>query len=309
MNKKILLGLIALTLVIPSTSHANVKNRTVSVPTLAILDTGLDTSVPSIKEKLIYEVCILEWTTCPNGQSFMEGPGAASIPLQSITKNGFSHGTQMASAAVSTNPNMNIVFVRIIGQNINGDRQIANEQTIYNALNWVYANKDKFNIQAVSLSQGSRNLGSSQNYCPSTPTTQKSITDLLSAGIPTFTAVGNNRDYKRIDWPSCIPEAVAVGAGSKNGIELYNNYDPTLLDIYSIGQIRVYSPGNNLGFASGSSIAAQTAAANWIALKQFKVGLNINQLNELISNKSQVIIMGKRFPQIGKLFELKTALS
>jgi acid stress-induced BolA-like protein IbaG/YrbA len=215
----------------------------------------------------------------------------------------------MASAAVSTNPNMNIVFVRIIGQNINGDRQIANEQTIYNALNWVYANKDKFNIQAVSLSQGSHNLGSSQNYCPSTPTTQKSITDLLSAGIPTFTAVGNNRDYKRIDWPSCIPEAVAVGAGSKNGIELYNNYDPTLLDIYSIGQIRVYSPGNNLGFASGSSIAAQTAAANWIALKQFKVGLNINQLNELISNKSQVIIMGKRFPQTGKLFELKTALS
>jgi hypothetical protein len=309
MNKKILLGLVALTLVIPSTSHANVKNRTISVPTLAILDTGLDTSVPSIKDKLVYEVCILEWTTCPNGQSFMEGPGAANIPLQSITKNGFSHGTQMASAAVSTNPNMNIVFVRIIGQNINGDRQIANEQTIYNALNWVYANKDKFNIQAVSLSQGSRNLSSSEKYCPSTPTTQKSITDLLSAGIPTFTAVGNNRDYKRIDWPSCIPESVAVGSGSKNGIELYNNYDPSLTDFYSIGQLKVYSPGNNLGFASGSSIAAQTAAANWIALKQFKSGYTVAQLNDLIANKSAVIKMGKRFPQIGKLFELKTALS
>jgi hypothetical protein len=204
---------------------------------------------------------------------------------------------------------MNIVFVRIIGQNINGDRQIANEQTIYNALNWVYANKDKFNIQAVSLSQGSHNLGSSESYCPSTPITQKSITDLLSAGIPTFTAVGNNRDYKRIDWPSCIPEAVAVGAGSKNGIELYNNYDSVLLDMYSIGQLRVYSPGNNLGFASGSSIAAQTAAANWIALKQFKPGYTIAQINDLIANKSEVIKMGKRFPQIGKLFELKTALS
>jgi acid stress-induced BolA-like protein IbaG/YrbA len=215
----------------------------------------------------------------------------------------------MASAAVSTNPNMNIVFVRIIGQNINGDRQIANEQTVYNALNWVYANKDKFNIQAVSLSQGSHNLGSSESYCPSTPITQKSIIDLLSAGIPTFTAVGNNRDYKRIDWPSCIPEAVAVGAGSKNGIELYNNYDPVLLDMYSIGQLRVYSPGNNLGFASGSSIAAQTAAANWIALKQFKPGYTIAQINDLIANKSAVIKMGKRFPQIGKLFELKTALS
>jgi hypothetical protein len=309
MNKKILMGLVALTLVIPSTSHANVKNGTVSSPTLAILDTGLDTSVPSIKEKLIYEVCILEWTTCPNGQSFMEGPGAASIPLQSITKNGFDHGTKMASAAVSTNPNMNIVFVRIIGQNINDDRQIANEQTIYNALNWVYANKDKFNIQAVSLSQGSHNLVSSESYCPSTPTTQKSITDLLSSGIPTFTAVGNDRDYKRIDWPSCIPEAVAVGAGSKKGISLYNNYDPALLDIYSIGQLKVYAPGNILGGASGSSVAAQTAAANWIALKQFNPGYTIAQLNDLIANKSNVIKMGKRFPHIGKLFELKTALS
>ena len=308
MNKKILLGLIALTLVIPSTSHANVKNRTVSVPTLAILDTGLDTLVPSIKDKLVYEVCILEWTTCPNGQSFMEGPGSTSIPSQSITKNGFSHGTQMASAAVSTNPNMSIVFVRIIGQNINGDRQITSEQTIYNALNWVYANKDKFNIQAVSLSQGSHALADSASYCPSTPTTQKSITDLLSAGIPTFTAVGNNSDYKRIDWPSCIPQAVSVGAGSKNGIETYNNYDPALVDMYSIGQLKVYSPGNTLGFASGSSIAAQTAAANWIALKQFKPGLNINQLNDLISAKSKTIIMGKRFPQTGKLFELKSAL-
>ncbi|MDA0949743.1 MAG: hypothetical protein O3A64_03350, partial [Proteobacteria bacterium] len=148
MNKKIILGIIALTLVIPSTSHANIKNSSLPVPALAILDTGLDTSVPSIKAKLIYEVCILEWTTCPNGQSFMEGPGAAHIKSPEINLNGFSHGTKMASAAVSTNPNMNIVFVRIIGQNINGHRQITNEQTIYNALNWVYSNKDKFNIQA-----------------------------------------------------------------------------------------------------------------------------------------------------------------
>jgi len=308
MNKKILLGLIALTLAIPSTSHANVKNRTISVPTLAILDTGLDTSVPSIKDKLIYEVCILEWTTCPNGQSFMEGPGAASIPLQSITKNGFSHGTQMTSAAVSTNSNMNIVFVRIIGQNINGDRQITSEKTIYNALNWVYANKDKFNIQAVSLSQGSHVLGSSANYCPSTPETQKSINNLLLSGIPTFTAVGNNSDYKRIDWPSCIPEAVAVGAGSKNGIETYNNYDPALLDFYSQGQMRVALPGNGLGWASGSSIAVQTAAANWIAIKQINPTYTVKQLSDLISSKSKVIKMGKRFPQTGKLFDLKSIL-
>jgi hypothetical protein len=51
MNKKILVGLVALMLTIPATSHANIKNKTVSVPTLAILDTALDTSIPSIKVK------------------------------------------------------------------------------------------------------------------------------------------------------------------------------------------------------------------------------------------------------------------
>jgi hypothetical protein len=88
----------------------------------------------------------------------MEGPGAASMPLNLITKNGFDHGTQMASAAISANPNMNIVFIRIVGQNINGDRQISGERTVYGALDWVYSNKDKFNIQAVAMSQGDSNL-------------------------------------------------------------------------------------------------------------------------------------------------------
>ena len=309
MNKKMILGIIALTLVIPSTSHANIKNSSLPVPALAILDTGLDTSVPSIKAKLIYEVCILEWTTCPNGQSFMEGPGASHIQSPAINLNGFDHGTKMASAALAANPNINIVFVRIIGQNINNDRQISEEKTVYNALNWVYANKDRFNIQAVSLSQGRKINSVDLDYCPKTPTTQKSITDLLSAGIPTFAAVGNSRNYKQIDWPSCIPEAVAVGAGSKNGISLYNNYDPVLLDLYSIGQLRLAGPGNKVVSEAGSSVAAQTAAANWIALKQFNPGYTIAQLNDLIANKSKVIKMGKRFPQIGKLFELKTALS
>lgn len=306
MNKKIVLGLAALMLTIPATSHANVKNKTVSVPTLAILDTALDTSIPAIKSKIVHEVCILDWTTCPNGQSFMEGPGASHLPLTSITKNGFDHGTQMASAAINANPNMNIVFVRIIGQNINQDRQIANESTIYNALNWVIANKDKFNIQAVSMSQGMGNLSASVNYCPSTPTTQQSVKNLLSLGVPTFVPVGNSRNYKMIDWPSCLPETFAIGAGSKNGIELYSNYDSLLLDFFSNGNVKVTAPGNVIKNAAGTSISAQIAAAQWIALKQAKPGLTISQLSELISKTARPI---KGRQGSGILFDLSGAIN
>jgi hypothetical protein len=306
MNKKIAVGILALTMVVPSTSHANIKNKTLPVPTLAILDTALDTSIPSIKSKLVHEVCILDWTTCPNGKSFMEGPGSSLLPIEAIMKNGFDHGTQMASAAINANPNMNIVFVRIIGQNINYDRQIANESTIYNALNWVIANKDKFNIQAVSMSQGMGNLPALTNYCPSTPTTQQSIKNLISMGVPTFVPVGNARNYKMIDWPSCLPEAFAIGAGSKNGIELYNNYDPLLLDFFSNGNVKVSTPGNVIKNAAGTSIAAQIAAAQWIALKQSKPNLTISQLSELISKTARPI---KGNQGSGKLFDLNGAIN
>jgi hypothetical protein len=310
MNKKIAVGILALTMVVPSTSHANIKNRTVTVPTLAILDTALDTSIPSIKEKLVYEVCILEWTTCPNGQSFMEGPGASHLPLSSITKNGFDHGTQMASIAIAANPNMNIVFVRVIGQNINFDRQITGEKTVYSALDWVYANKDKFNIQAVSMSLGDSNISGVGHYCPVTPNTQQSIKNLLSAGIPTFFPTGNGRNYNRIDWPSCIPESFAIGAGSRNGIELSSNSDQLLTDFYALGNTKAIYPGNVVKNASGTSVSAQIAASQWIVLKQSKPGYTVQQITDLISKTSTKINRGKKFPNsFGNLFDLDKALN
>ena len=306
MNKKIVVGLVALILTIPATSHANIKNKTATVPTLAILDTALDTSIPSIKSKLIHEVCMLDWTTCPNGKSFMEGPGSSHLPIESIVKNGFDHGTKMASAAISANPNMNIVFVRIIGQNINHDRQITSESAVYNALNWVIANKEKFNIQAVSMSQGDSNLGQSPNYCPSTPITQQSIKNLLDIGVPTFVPVGNSRNYKMIDWPSCLPESFAVGAGTRSGIELYSNYDSKLVDFFSNGNVKVTVPGNIIKNAAGTSISAQVAASQWIALKQAKPNLTVAQLSDLISKTSRSI---KGRQGAGKLFDLNGALN
>jgi hypothetical protein len=310
MNKKLLVGVLALTLAVPATSHANIKNRTVTTPTLAILDTALDTSIPAIKEKLVYEVCILEWTTCPNGQSFMEGPGSSTLPLTHITKNGFDHGTQMASIAIAANPNMNIVFVRVIGQNVNLDRQITGEKTVYSALDWVYANRDKFNIQAVSMSLGDSNPSGAGHYCPSTPSTQKSINNLLLAGIPSFFPTGNGRNYSRIDWPSCIPESFAIGSGSKNGIDLISNSDQMLTDFYALGNTKAIYPGNVVKNAAGTSVSAQIAASQWIALKQSKPGHTVKQLTDLIHSTSTKINRGKKFPtSFGNLFDLTKAIN
>lgn len=294
MNKKILTALIAALIAIPTSSFANVKssalkNSTANVPTLAILDTAIDSSIPSIKSKLIYEVCILEWNTCPNNTSFMEGPGSATLGLTAINKNGFDHGTQMTSAAIQANPNMNIVFIRIIGQNINYDRQVTTDASISKALDWVIANKSKFNIQAVSMSQGHHNLLSSVDYCPKTPVLESKIKSLIDLGVPTFFASGNSYDYKKIDWPSCIPASIAVGGATKNGIEVYSNHDSNLIDFTANSRSRVFLPGGLVVNATGTSVATQSAAAAWVAVKSAKPTLSYTQIYDLIKAKSKPV--------------------
>lgn len=265
------------------------KNKVANLPTLAILDTAVDNSIPEIKAKLIYEACVLEWNTCPNGTNFMEGTNSATLPLNAITKNNFNHGTQMVSAAIQSNPNMNIVFVRIIGQNINYDRQLTTEATIWMGLDWVIQNKDKFNIQAVSISQGSHEFPDGPNYCPKSALVESKISTLVSYDIPVFLPSGNSYDYKKIDWPACIPSAISVGGATKNGIETYSNYDPQLLDFNANSRLKVVLPGGSYNNASGTSISTQVAAASWLAIKYAKPNLTYNQIYDLLKRTSKPV--------------------
>lgn len=294
MNKKILTALIAVLITVSTSSFANakpsaLKNSTSNVPTLAILDTAIDNTIPEIKEKLIYEVCILEWTTCPNGRSFMEGQNSATLPSYAINKNGFNHGTQMASAAIRSNPNMNIVFVRIIGQNINLDRQINTDVTVWMALDWVIQNRDKFNIQAVAMAQGHHNLIASEDYCPKSPIVETKINTLMDLSVPVFFAAGNAYDYKKIDWPSCIPNSIAVGGATKNGIEVYSNYDSNLIDFTANSRAKVALPGGSYKNATGTSISTQVAASSWLAVKYAKPTLSYTQIYDLIKSTSKPV--------------------
>lgn len=294
------MALVALTLVIPVTANANIKNQTIDLkPTLVILDTALDTSLPEFKDKIVYEVCILEWPSCANGKSFMEGPGAAGMDKRFIASRDFNHGTQMSSVAVQNNPNMNIIFIRIVGSTASGVRQTTGPTTVANALDWVYLNKDKFNIKAVSMSQGHHNLINLPQYCPNNSRVGKSISQLLSVGIPSFFAAGNNRDYKRIDWPACYPDSIAIGATDRNEeIAIFSNADSNLLDFYANGFARVSLPGGSQANAAGTSVSAQVAAAQWIALSTAKPTLTFKQIYDLISNtakntKSATVPFGK----------------
>lgn len=269
MKNKLITAVLTLSLLSPvAIAQASVSDT----PVLAILDTAIDSSLPQFKDKIVTEVCIVQYAVCPNGNAFQEGPGAASMPANIINLNGFDHGTIMTDVAIKSNPNLKVVFIKIVGNTPTGVRKPSGESSIAAALFWVKENASKYNIKAVSLSQGTHVLGAAgTDYCPKYSRTISAVTSLMSIDIPVFAASGNNRDYQRIDWPSCMPEVVSVGAVDQiNQMTTYSNTDPKLLDFFALGNMSAAGPGNVLKNIAGTSASTQVAAAQYlIATKQF----------------------------------------
>ena len=286
MNKKFITAFIAATLLITTT--ANTANAVdAPKPTIAILDTALDTGIPSFSGRIVHEVCILDWMSCPNGRNFQEGPGSAYMPLDLISKNGFDHGTQMTSIFLANNPNSNVVFIRIIGATKTGVRQTTSEATIVNALDWVAKNQSKFNIKAVSMSQSHHNLLKGVNYCPNTPNTTAQINRLVAMDVAVFLPAGNVRDTSRISWPACIDSSISIGSSTENDeIGIWSNVDMNKTDFYSLGVLDAIYPGGSVKRVAGTSASVQVAAAQWLQIKSLKPALSYQQTYDLFKSTS-----------------------
>ena len=275
----------------------------ISQGSLVIIDTALDSDQKYFSQNVIYEVCILDWSTCPNGSDFMEGKGSARISERFISENGFDHGTQMVSAAIKTNPNLKIIFIRIVPHSTSGSRMNVSTYNVAKVLKWVSDNQNKFNIQAVAMSQGHHNLTSLTRYCPSESLTERMVTLLRQQGIFLFVPAGNSRDYERLDWPACIPETISIGAlNSKREIASYSNLDKKLIDYFENGTLVVNDVFGKEKTAEGTSISVQIAAAKWMQFITYYPNLsNEDRLQEFdrftrpVSNSQ--ISNGKAIPE------------
>lgn len=253
-----------LTLVCASLAPTAVAGETIE-PTLVIVDTGIDPTLPIFQGRLIYEVCILDWYLCPNGRTFQEGLGSATLKGSVANLNGFEHGTEMASIAVMRYPQLKFIFVRIVANNNSGNRLATSNDNVGRVLDWVQLNREKFNIRAVAMSQGSHQLLTDRKYCPSVPSVQKLVTRLKLDGVALFFPAGNQGDKKRIDWPACIPDSIAIGAiNEKDEIPAYSNMDFAVVDMYALGNTSALVPGGRSITTSGTSISTQIAAVQWI---------------------------------------------
>jgi len=267
-------------------------------PSVAIIDSGINTAL--FPGSVVDEVCILEWSLCPNGKNVMDGVGAANTGVQ--TALALTHGNEMASVITKVNPSIKIIPIRIVGITPNGLPYIYSNNAVKQGLDWVVANRVKYNIQAVNVSQGKIFPG-----CTLPAGTQADIDALRAANVAVIAATGNDSNRTAVMSIACAPGVIAIGAtdnpdpgtsgksynpNAKPYIARYSNGNAAT-DFYLNGRWYALQPNGKQKFTLGTSIAT-AAFTGWYTLNykgsiaatyQYLVGTATVASNEWLSGK------------------------
>lgn len=275
---------------------------------LVLIDTGFDTSIETISKSVIFESCVMDWSMCPNSRTFQEGTGAATISSSLLSAPGITHGTQMASIAITTNPAQKLILLRLVAYNSRGQRMPVYESSLIQAFQWIARKRLELNIGAVAMAQGHHSFSTSKNYCPKSPVLEKLIIDLKLNEVPVFFPAGNAGDKSRIDWPACIPAAIAIGAIDSSGqIAKYSNYDRVLNDFYVLGTSSALLPGGGNTTATGTSVSTVVAASYWLKIMELKPELKLADVTQLFRNTGPIIFDSKF--RYGRKMDIEAALT
>ena len=280
--KKTLLALLSAVLLITVTQPAQAEDQKV----LAIIDTAIDSSqFPQV----VYEACFTkQWPgvpnkeNCPNGKTFMEGPGSAKLNSwpTSLNTTGAYHGEWLVKAALKTDPTVKIVFIRYTA--ITGSGTYRNDaDSLSLSIDWVSKNAEKYSIDALSISQADMNIA---GWCTSDKVTVNAVSSLNAKNIPVFAATGNNTNENTIGFPSCVSGVIGVGALDKTqtAFEKATNGQSKInpgLDVATFGAIEIYKgkitdAKFDLAGSSGATVVSATKYLKNNTYKTFQEYIN-----------------------------------
>jgi hypothetical protein len=227
--------------------------------------------------------------SCPNGELFMEGKGAASAPwpLQPNSSN-FNvnnptfHGDSMVKSALTIDPSLKIVFIRFNDVTMLGNSR-GDVRALTQAIDWVSKNAAKYSIDALSISQSSVSV-SNLALCTSQTTTINAVASLNANNIPVFVATGNDRRRDVVGFPSCVNGVIGVGALSNaTNLETATNTGPGL-DMVAPGRVTITKYNGSRTDTSGSSVATVLSAASYVNRNTFKT------FGEYLSSLPKILI-------------------
>jgi hypothetical protein len=262
--------LIAVSLVITFVFGAQVPVHAADpAPSIVVIDTGTDPAL--FPGKIVAEACFLESYKCANGKQVMEGPGASYIA--STTNKDLTHGTQMLSIIAKVNPAANLIPIKIVERTPSGNPMLYTLASVKLALDWVIANRVKYNIAVVSLSQGGIKAG-----CRVPDGMVAQFSTLKAVNVPIVVSIGNNSSKTESNAPACIADAVAVGGTdnptptsqpiawdptAKPYIARYNNVS-SAVDFYANARWFTTNRDGSKKFIVGTSAATASVAGWWL---------------------------------------------
>jgi hypothetical protein len=275
--------------------------------TVAVLDTGVDTSHPFLAGRVVAEACFssnqpgLSSSFCPNGLSQQIGPGAATP----CSLDGCFHGTHVAGIAAGNGVNAGQPFsgvakgaqlmaVQVFSQvdNFFACGGVAPclggfSSDIIAGLEHVYTVASTHNIVAVNMS-----LGEGQFFAQCDTQPYKPIIDSLrSIGVASVVAAGNDGYTSSMMSPACISSAVSVGAIDKsNQVTWFSNVAP-FLSLFAPGdEITSAMPGGDYESVSGTSMAAPHVTGVWAVLKHAVPDATVTTLLEALRETGRPIV-------------------
>ena len=253
--------------------------------TIAVIDSGLDSTHPFFAGKVVGEACFSNpgagsTTLCPNGQPQQIGPGAGvNCPDNDI---GCWHGTHVAGIAAGKYGQLTettggiahgarVMPIQVFQKDCStGTCQLtAYYSDIMLSLEHVYSLRNSYSIAAANLSLGGMNFSAA---CDSeAPGVTSVIQSLRAVNIATVIAAGNAAMADAISFPGCISEAISVGSTTKqNTISSFSNSASFLSLLAPGSSITSSMPGGGYGYTSGTSMAAPHVAGAWATLKSAK---------------------------------------
>ncbi len=273
---------------------------------VAIIDSGVDTSVPALDGAVVAEACYtpsLPAPGCPGGVRSAQGPGSA-VPC--ALGSNCSHGTWATEVMTSDDPTLTGVApgVSVVAVRVTGPRGDIDEPGVLEALGWIGSVAGTYGIRAVNVS-----LGTTETYPKGcTDAAWQAVLDpLLAAGVVVVVASGNGYATSGLSFPACMDDVVAVGAtdGTFADVAAYTN-TARGLDLLAPGGDdctgtsgcdRIDLPDGTS--VAGTSFASPHVAAGWVLAALAHPSFGLPRLEGLLASTGDMVTRsstGQRFP-------------